>query len=72
MTRPANQGSGSRVIDGLGNSSSLATLNNYLQINLLQTGTYTNSGGFEPTGDTYGGTDPDVDIIDYTVTVTHP
>ena len=72
MTRPANQGSGSRVIDALGNTTSLATLNNYIQVNLLQSGSYTNSTGFEPTGDTYGGTDPDVDIVDYTITVTHP
>jgi len=72
MTRPANQGSGARVIDGLGDSRTVSGLNNFLAINLLKSGSYTNAAGFEPAGDTFGGTDPDVDIVNYTVTVTPP
>ncbi len=72
MTRPANQGSGNRVIDAFGDSRSISGLSNFLQINLLKSGSYTNLSGNEPTGDTFGGTDPDVDIIDYTITVTPP
>ena len=72
MTRLANQGSGTRVIDALGDSRSVSGLNNFLQINLLRAGTYNNSASFEPTGDTFGGTDPDIDIVDYSITVTPP
>ncbi len=73
MTRPANQGSGTRVIDGLGDSRTVSGLNNFLQINLLKSGTYANSLiQLEPTGDTFGGTEPDVDITDFTITVTPP
>lgn len=72
MTRVGNQGSGARVIDGLGDSRTVSGLNNYLQINLLQTSPYTNAAGFEPTGDTFGGTDPDVDITNYTITISPP
>jgi len=69
MTRVANQGGGARVIDGLGDSRTVSGLNNFLQINLLQTSPYTNAAGFEPTGDTFGGTDPDVDIVNYTISI---
>ncbi|MDR3687790.1 MAG: hypothetical protein P4L46_00305 [Fimbriimonas sp.] len=72
MTRPANQGSGTRVIDALGDSRTVNGLNNFLAINLLKSGSYTNAAGFEPTGDTFGGTEPDVDIVNYTITVTPP
>jgi hypothetical protein len=72
MTRPSNLGSGTRIIDGLGDDRTANGLNGFLQVNLLQSAPYTNSAGYEPTGDTLGGTDPDIDIIDYTVTVSHP
>ena len=72
MTRPANQGSGARVIDALGDSSTVNGLTNFLQIDLHKSGSYTNSSGFEPTGDTFGGIEPDVDIVNYTITVTPP
>jgi len=73
MTRLANQGSGSRVIDALGDSSTVSGLNQFLVVDLRQNGTYSNSiMQLEPTGDTFGGTEPDVDIIDFTVTVQRP
>ncbi len=72
MTRPSNLGSGARIIDGLGDDRNANGLNGFLQVNLLQSSPYTNANGFEPAGDTLGGTDPDIDIIDYTVTVSHP
>ena len=71
MTQLASQQSG-RIIDGLGNSRTVSGLNNFLQINLLTTGTTNNATGFEPTGDTYGGTDPDVDIVNYSITISPP
>jgi len=71
MTRVAT-GSGPRVIDALGDSRTVSGLNQFLVVNLHSTVPYTNISGFEPTGDTFGGTDPDVDIVDYTITVTPP
>ncbi len=70
MTRVANQGSGTRIIDALGNSSTVQGLSDYLDIDLRTTQNYNNNAGFEPTGDTFGGTDPDVDIINYNTQVT--
>ncbi len=73
MSRLANSGKGKRIIDALGDSRSAGGLNNFVQIDLLKSGTYSNSlSQIEPAGDTYGGTEPDVDIIDYTITVTPP
>jgi len=72
MTRIANLGSGARVIDGLGPTNTSQGLTDFLQVNLLQTAPYTNAAGFEPTGDTLGGTDPDVDIINYSITISPP
>ncbi len=72
MTRIANQGSGSRVIDSLGDSRSVNGLNQFLVVDLRSSRVYNNLAGFEPTGDTFGGTDPDVDIVNYTITVTPP
>ena len=72
MTRVANLGSGTRVIDALGDSRTVSGLNNFLQINLLQSIPYNNANGLEPTGDTFGGTDPDVDINNFSVTITPP
>ncbi len=69
MTRVANQGSGTRIIDALGNSSSVQGLSDYLDVDIRTTQAYNNNAGFEPTGDTFGGTDPDVDIINYTIQV---
>jgi len=69
MTRPSNLGSGPHVIDGLGDSSTLQGLVNFQQIDLLEAGTTNNSAMFEREGDTYNGTEPDVDIIDYSITV---
>jgi hypothetical protein len=60
------------VIDALGDSSTVNGLTNFLQIDLHKSGSYTNSSGFEPTGDTFGGIEPDVDIVNYTITVTPP
>ena len=72
MNRVANLGSGTRVIDALGNSSTVSGLTNFLQINLLQSGTTDNSNGLEPQGDTFGGLDPDVDIKNFSVTISQP
>ena len=72
MTRVANLGSGARVIDALGPTNTPAGLTDYLQLNLLSTLPTTNAGGFEPPNDTLGGYDPDVDIIDYTITISTP
>jgi hypothetical protein len=72
MTRLGNQGGGTRVIDALGDSRSVSGLNQFLVVNLNQTIPYTNLNNFEPTGDTYGGTEPDVDINNFTITVTPP
>lgn len=73
MTRLANQGSGTRVIDALGNSSTVAGLNQWLTVDLRENSNYQNSVlQLEPTGDTFGGTEPDVDISDFTVTVQKP
>jgi len=70
MTRLANQGSGPRVIDALGDSRKVSGLTNFLQIDLLKSGATTNDDGFEPKGDTFGGADPNVDIVKYQITVT--
>lgn len=73
MTRLANQGSSQRVIDSLGNSSTVSGLNQFLVVDLRANGTYSNSViQLEPTGDTFGGTEPDVDITDFTITVQRP
>jgi hypothetical protein len=72
MTRLANLGSGQRVIDSLGDSRSVSGLNQFLTIDLRRNGTYTNANGLEPKGDTFGGSDPDVDIVDYKITVVLP
>jgi len=72
MTKLANQGSNaSRVIDALGDSSTVNGLNQFLVIDLRSARTYTNTG-LEPRGDTFNGTEPDVDIVNYTITVTPP
>ena len=72
MTRVSNLGSGARVYDALGPTNTAAGLTDFLQVNLLQSAPYNNANGFEISGDTLGGTDPDVDIINYSVTISHP
>lgn len=72
MTRLANQGSGKRVIDSLGDNRSVGGMNQFLTVDLRRNGTYTNDSGLEQKGDTFGGTEPDVDIADFKVTVTLP
>jgi hypothetical protein len=73
MTRLANQGGGSRIIDALGNSSTVSGLNQFLVVDLRYNSTYQNASmQLEPTGDTFGGTEPDVDISDFTITVQRP
>ena len=72
MTRVANLGSGARVYDALGPTNTAAGLTDFLQVNLLQSAPYNNANNFEIPGDTLGGTDPDVDIINYSVTISHP
>jgi len=71
MTQPSNFTGARRVIDGLGDSSTLQGLVNFAQIDLLKAGTTNNTiTMLEPAEeDTYGGTEPDVDIIDYSITV---
>jgi hypothetical protein len=73
MTRLSNQGSGARVIDALGNSSTVSGLNQFLVVDLRYNSTYSNATTqLEPIGDTFGGTEPDVDISDFTITVQRP
>lgn len=69
LTMNTTSASGSRVIDFLGTPSQP----NFLNIDLRASGMYGNSGGLpgagiEPTGDC---SDPDLDITDWTITVTH-
>jgi len=72
MSRLANLGSGPRVIDSLGDSRNVNGLNQFLTIDLRRNGTYRNDDKLEPKGDTFGGSDPDVDIVDYKISVTLP
>lgn len=67
MTQLASQPSG-RIIDSVGNLQTVNGINDFLTINLLKTGTY--SGTL--TGGTFGGTDPDVQLTSYTITVAPP
>lgn len=72
MNRLANQGSGNRVIDSLGDNAT-SNLNQYIRIDLRTNQTYSNTvgpgAGLEPTGDS---PDPDLDIIDWSVDVQRP
>jgi hypothetical protein len=72
MTRLANLGSGPRIIDSLGDGRTPNGLNQFLTIDLRRNGTYRNDNKLEPTEDTLGGNEPDVDIVDYKITVTLP
>ena len=72
MTRLANLGSGSRIIDSLGDGRTPNGLNQFLTIDLRRNGTYRNDNKLEPAEDTLGGNEPDVDIVDYKITVTLP
>jgi hypothetical protein len=73
MTRLANVGSSQRIIDALGNSSTVSGLNQFLVVDLRYNSTYSNvQMQLEPTGDTFNGTEPDVDISNFTITVQRP
>jgi hypothetical protein len=72
MTRLANHGASPRIIDALGDTRKVSGMNQFLTIDLRRDGIYTNDASLEPAGDTFGGTEPDVDLIDYKITVTLP
>jgi len=73
MTRPANIGSGTRVIDAFGDTRS-PQINDYFLIDLRANRVYsgTLSPGFEPENDTIPGTLPDVDIVNWSIEVQRP
>lgn len=70
MNRPTNLGSGTRVIDYLGQAGSPE----FIKVDLRSNGTYGNTSGLpgsgiEPTGDC---PDPDLDIVDWSIEVQRP
>jgi hypothetical protein len=74
MSRLQNVSGGVRVLDALGDTRSTA-LNDFLRIDLRQSRVYTDSGDFEPEGDTLPasvGVDPALDLVGYTIQVILP
>lgn len=78
MNRTALNGGdiGSRVIDALGNQHSGTTFNNWKQVPLTTSRTYTNGEQSpidqETADDTYNGTLPDIDLTDWSLEVRTP
>jgi len=75
MNRSGKGSGGTRIIDSIGNDRDPSQINAYVQVSLDTDGIYSNTtglySGLEPPNDTLGGADPDVDIVDWSITVTH-
>lgn len=78
MNRLSTGSGGTRVIDAIGDTtgSNPDQFNRYIKVDLRQSGIINNTTGvtanIEPTGDTVPFSDPDLDIVDWSIEVTKP
>jgi hypothetical protein len=63
---------GSRVWDSLGNSLNPGEVNTFVNVDLRSNLTVDNRLGIELASDTVGGSDPDLDIVDFSIEVQRP
>lgn len=68
---PQGNVGGSKNFDAIGDGRTASGINQYLTIPLTTTGIYDNNryGGIEPQGDVVSDGDPDLDIVDFSITV---